>query len=69
MIKISKDANPNYLAKIVEIKNIRKHENADRLQIVTVDFQDVIVGMDAKEGDVYCFFPLECAINLDFLSY
>jgi len=69
MISISKEANVNYLAKIVKIKNIRKHSNADRLQIVTADFQDVVVGMDAKEGDIYCFFPVESQINKDFLSF
>jgi len=69
MLSISKTANSNYLAKIVKIKNLRKHNNADRLQITSIDFQDVIVGLDAKEGDIYCFFPLECQINKNFLSF
>lgn len=68
MIKISEQSNSNYLAKIVEIKNIKKHPNADRLQVVTVDFQNVITGLDAKEGDLYVFFPLESQLNKDFLS-
>ncbi len=69
MIKISKEANTNYLAKIVKLKNLRKHENADRLQIATIDFQNVITGLDAKDGDIYVFFPLECRINREFLSF
>lgn len=69
MIKISKDSNPNYLAKIVKLQDIRKHSNADRLQIVTIDFQPIIIGLDAKEGDEYVFFPVECKINKEFLSY
>ena len=69
MIKISKNANVNYLAKIVELKNLRKHENADRLQIATIDFQDVITGLEAKNGDIYCYFPIECQINKKFLSF
>ena len=69
MIEISKEANLNYLAKIVKLENIRKHNNADKLQIVSIDFQDVITGLDANEGDIYVYFPVECKINPDFLSY
>lgn len=68
MLKINlKDT--NYRAKIVQLKNIRKHSNADKLQCVTIDFQTVITGMDAKDGDIYIYFPLECAINKEYLSW
>lgn len=69
MIKISKEANPNYLAKVVKLKKLQKHQNADRLQTVVIDFQTVITGLDAKEGDLYVYFPVECKINKDFLSF
>ena len=69
MIKISKNANVNYLAKIVELKNLQKHGNADRLQITSIDFQNVITGLEAKDGDIYCYFPIECQINKEFLSF
>lgn len=69
MITISKDANRNYLAKIVKLKGLKKHSNADRLQCVIIDFQNVITDMTAKDGDVYVFFPVECEINKDFLSF
>lgn len=68
MLSKSKDHNPNYLAKVIELKGLRKHENADRLQVLTVDFQNVITGSDAKDGDLCVFFPLECKINTNFLS-
>lgn len=68
MLKISEGANPNYLAKIVQLKDVRQHSNADRLKVVTIDFQNVITGPDAKDGDVYVFFPLECQINFEFLK-
>src|ERR1035437_2133587 len=67
MLSLSKNHNPNYLAKVVELKGLRKHENADRLQVATIDFQTVITGLNAKDGDVYVFFPLECRINESFL--
>lgn len=33
----SKDCNPNYLAKIVQIDSFRPHPNAERLKLATVD--------------------------------
>src|SRR5690606_16693061 len=69
MFTISKEANPNYLAKIVRLKGLKKHPNADRLQVASIDFQNVITGLEAKDGDIYIFFPLECKINKDFLSF
>lgn len=69
MLTISKEANPNYLCKLFKIHELRKHSNADKLQILSIDFQDVITGLEAKEGDVYVYFPVECKINKDFLSY
>ena len=69
MLKISEQANKNYLARVIQLKNIQKHPGADRLQMVTVDFLTVITGMDAKDGDLYIYFPLETTLNLDFLSF
>ena len=68
-IKISKEANENYLAKIVKLKNLRKHSNADRLQVVDIDFQSVITDLTAKDGDLYVFFPIESKINEEFVSF
>ncbi len=69
MFKISEKANPNYLAQIVKLENLRKHPNADKLQLCSIQGNNVIVSLDAKEGDVYVYFPLECAINKEFLSW
>ncbi len=68
MLTLSENHNPNYLAKIVRLKGVRKHENADRLQCVEIDFNTVVTGLDAKNGDVYVYFPIECKINKEFLS-
>lgn len=69
MFRISDKANPNYLAQIVALDNLRPHPNADRLQIATIQGSSVIVSLDAKEGDVYVYFPLECTINKEFTSW
>lgn len=68
-LKISEKANPNYLAKVVKLNGLRKHSNADKLQVITIDGNNVITGLEANDGDVYVYFPLECAINKGFLSY
>lgn len=68
-LKISEKANPNYLAKIIRLDNLRKHPNADRLQITTIDGNNVITGLNAREGMLYVYFPLECAINKEYLKY
>jgi hypothetical protein len=47
---------------------VQKHTNADKLQTVNIDFQTVITGMDAKDGDVYVYFPVESSLNVDFLA-
>lgn len=68
MFSISEKSNKNYLAKIVQVKNLRKHSNADRLAIFTVDGNNVITGLSTQEGDIGIYFPLECAISSEFLS-
>ena len=69
MLTISANANPNYLCKVVELRNLKKHSNADRLQTVDIDFQTVITGLDAKDGDIYVYFPVESKISEEFLSF
>lgn len=69
MITTSKNANPNYLGKIVQLKGLQRHPNADRLQTINIDFQTVVTGLDAKDGDIYVYFPVECTINKDFLKF
>lgn len=58
----------NYLAKIVEMKNPKKHPNADKLQIWDVNGYDVITDLSRKEGDICIYFPPECQLNHDIVS-
>ena len=68
LISISKDANPNYLAKIIRVPKLRKHANADRLMVMTVDGNDIITSSETQEGTVSIYFPLECQLSHDYLS-
>lgn len=67
MISKSKNANENYLAKIVHIDTFKEHPNADRLKIATVDFMDIITAKDNSTG-WYIYFPTESRIHQEILS-
>jgi tRNA-binding EMAP/Myf-like protein len=67
-MELTKNANLNYVASIVKIEKLRPHSNADRLNIATIDFQDVIVGLDIKLGDIGVYFPVESQINYKLIS-
>jgi len=41
----------SYTAIITPLRRIRPHSNADRLQLATVTGEQVVVGLDAKEGE------------------
>lgn len=69
-LKISKNADINYLAKIVQIENFRKHSNpeVERLKCCSIDGFNIITGIDSPPG-LYVYFPVMCCINPDFLRY
>lgn len=68
MLSKSKKHNANYLCKIIEVKGLRKHPNADRLMVFTVDGNDVITSNQTAEGTICIYFPLECRINTNYLK-
>lgn len=66
----SKNANVNYLAKIVDIQNFRAHSNPEvtRLKCCSIDGFNIITGIDSQPG-LYVYFPTACCINPILLSY
>lgn len=66
---LSESNNPNYLATIVELKNVRAHSNADRLNCVSIFGNNVIVSKEAKDGDICIFVPVGCQISREFISW
>lgn len=65
----TKTTNVNYLAKIVKLPELKPHPNADRLQICVIDGNSIITGLEAKTNNLYIYFPLESAINKEYLSW
>lgn len=56
----------SYQAYVVEVKELREHSNANRLQIATVFGNDVIVGLDFKVGDRAIYFPTDGQLSYEF---
>lgn len=59
----------SYCGYVVEVKELRKHCNADRLQIATFFGNDTIVGLDTKVGDVGIYFPVDGQLSEDYCKY
>lgn len=66
----SKNAEENYLSKIVRINEFRKHNDPEvtRLKCCTIGGYNMITGIDSEPG-LYVYFPALSQINSDFLSY
>jgi hypothetical protein len=69
-LKISEGADPNYLATVVRVPTIKEHPNAERLQLVEVFGNTIIVGKGSYvEDEPVVYFPVESAISLKFLAW
>ena len=67
---IGKNANVNYLAKIVNIKHFKAHSDPEvnKLKCTTIDGFNIICGIDSEPG-LYVYFPTGCCLNPHFLKY
>lgn len=61
-------SNPNHSAHIVVLSGVEKHPNADRLQKAKVFGSGIVVGLDAKDGDIGVYFQSGLALDLVFAS-
>lgn len=56
----------SYCAYITKIKKIRKHENADRLNIGYCFDNPVIVSLDVQEDTIGCYFPTDGQLSIEY---
>lgn len=56
----------SYCGYITRIKELRAHNNANRLQVATLFGNDVIVGLDVQVGDLGVYFPTDGKLGLEF---
>lgn len=69
MIFLSKEHNPNYVAKLVKLEHSIEHPNADKLMGWLIDGNKVWTDkINYKVGDLVAYFPLESCINLKVLA-
>lgn len=66
--KLTKDANPNYLATICRVGQITPIEGADRLVKTVINGYDIVISKEYKEGDIVVYFPVESVISEKYLS-
>lgn len=57
-----------YYGYITTIKEIRKHNNADRLQCCTIFGNNVIVDMSYQVGDKVVYFPVDGQLSEEFAN-
>ena len=69
-LKITEGADPNYLATVVEVPTIKEHPNAERLELVEIFGNTIVIGKGSyTKGDKVVYFPVEAQISKKFLSW
>lgn len=58
-----------YVAYVTELKNIRKHPNADRLLLGECFGNTICVSTDYTEGQVGIYFPTDGQLSVEFAEY
>ena len=58
----------NHQVQVVELSSVRPHTNADRLQLATIFGNQIIVGNDAKNGDIGIYFNCDLQLSLEFAT-
>ena len=56
----------NHCGYIVKVEKLRKHSNADRLQVATFFGNDVIVDLNTQIGDIGIYFPTDLQLSKEF---
>ena len=63
-MKISKESNINYLAKIIRLNHINPVPNSDNLVMTTIDGNVIVMNKTGVNiGDVMVYFPAESRIR------
>lgn len=58
----------SYFAIVTKLKDVRKHPNADRLQLATVFGNTVCVSMEYVEGQLGVYFPTDGQLSVEFAT-
>ena len=58
-----------YCGYVTTLKNVRKHSNADRLQLADCFGNTVCVNLDYYEGQIGVYFPTDGQLSVEFCEY
>ena len=58
-----------YCGYVTTLKNVRKHGNADRLQLADCFGNTVCVNLDYYEGQIGVYFPTDGQLSIEFCEY
>lgn len=59
----------SYKAVVVRLSNVRPHSNADRVQLATVLGNQIVIGLNSKEGDLGIYFPSDGQLSDSFCRF
>ena len=54
---------------VVKVSELRKHSNADRLQVATFFGNDTIVDLSVKVGDIGVYFPVDLQLSEEYCTH
>ena len=57
-----------YSAYVTNLKNVRPHPNADRMQLADCFGNTVCVGLAAKENDIVIYFPTDGQLSVEYCA-
>lgn len=55
-----------YCGYVTTLKNVRPHSNADRLKLADCFGNTVVVGLDAAEGEIGVYFPVDGKLGIEY---
>lgn len=59
----------SYFGYITQLKNVRPHPNADRMKLADCFGNTVCVGLDAYEGEIVIYFPVDGQLSEEYCAY
>lgn len=69
MKKTIREDSTNYVASIVEVKDIFNIEGADKIKRTVIYSNDIIIGTDINVGDKMIYFNSGTKLNIDFCKF
>ena len=57
-----------YCGYITTLKNVRSHPNADKMKLADCFGNTVCVGLDAAEGEIVIYFPVEGQLSVEYCA-